>query len=44
LPDNKRIKVIALTMATPNAGTVTPLQPLYDDFKGNAEFKLRTGK
>ena len=44
LPDNKRIKIVAMTVATPNAGTVTPLQPLYDDFKGNAEFTLRKSK
>jgi len=44
LPDNKRIKIVAMTVATPNAGTVTPLQPLYDDFKGYAEFKLRAEK
>jgi len=44
LPDNKKIKLLALTVAAPNAGNVTPLQPLYDDFKGNGVFKLRTGK
>ena len=44
LPDNKKIKLLALTVAAPNAGNVTTLQPLYDDFKGNGAFKLRTGK
>ena len=44
LPDNKSIKLLSMTVATPNAENVKPLQPLYDNFKGNAEFKLRTAK
>ncbi|MDD4968984.1 MAG: glycoside hydrolase family 38 C-terminal domain-containing protein [Paludibacter sp.] len=44
LPDNKKIKLLGLTAARNNSDNVTPLQPLYDDFKGNPEFKLRTEK
>ena len=44
LPDNKKIKLIALTLATPNEENVKPLQPLYDDLKGNQGFELRVGK
>jgi len=45
LPDNKSIKLFALTVvAPPHAENVKPLQPLYDDFKGNPEFKLRGEK
>jgi alpha-mannosidase len=44
LPDNKGIKILSVTVATPNAEIVKPLQPLYDNFKGNSEFKLRTAK
>lgn len=44
LPDNKSIKIIALTVAAPFADNAKPLQPLYDTFKGNPEFKLRAEK
>lgn len=44
LPDNKSIKLLALTVASPETGEVKPLQPLYDNFIGNNEFKLRPGK
>ena len=44
LPDNKNIKLLGITMAAPFADNVKPLQPLYDDFKGNQEFKLRVEK
>lgn len=43
LPKNDRIKVIAITVAN-DTETVKPLQPLYDDFKGNPDFKLRAEK
>ncbi|WP_243348351.1 alpha-mannosidase [Parabacteroides sp. FAFU027] len=41
LPVNNRIKLMAVTLAAPAIGNVTPLQPLYDDFAGHPEFKLR---
>ncbi|MEI6755310.1 MAG: glycoside hydrolase family 38 C-terminal domain-containing protein [Paludibacter sp.] len=41
LPDNKLIKIMAVTIAKPISENVNSLQPLYDNFKGNAEFKLR---
>ncbi|MDP4240626.1 MAG: glycoside hydrolase family 38 C-terminal domain-containing protein, partial [Bacteroidota bacterium] len=44
LPDNKSIKLLGLTVAAPHADNVKPLQPLYDNFKGNPEFKLRAAK
>ncbi len=44
LPDNKKIKVLAITLAKPNSETAAPLQPLYDNFKGNQDFNLRTWK
>jgi len=44
LPDNNRIKVMAVTVASPDAEDVKPLQPLYDDFKDNQAFKLRIEK
>ena len=44
LPDNKGIKLIGVTLAAPSASEVQPLQPLYDDFNGNPEFKLRVQK
>ena len=44
LPDNNRIKVMAVTVALPDAEDVKPLQPLYDDFKDNQTFKLRAEK
>ena len=44
LPNNDRIKVLAVTAVSTDAETVKPLQKLYDDFKGNPEFKLRAVK
>jgi alpha-mannosidase len=44
LPDNRSIKLVSVTVATPTAEIVKPLQPLYDNFTGNPEFKLRTEK
>jgi len=44
LPNNKRIKVLAVTAVSTDAETVKPLQKLYDDFKSNPEFKLRAVK
>jgi len=41
LPKNDRIKLLAVTVTTSSVGNLKPLQPLYDDFKGNPEFKLR---
>jgi len=44
LPNNDRIKVLAVTAVSTDAETVKPLQKLYDDFKGNPEFILRAVK
>lgn len=44
LPDNKKIKLLGLTVAKPNSENAIPLQPLFDDFKGNPDFKLREEK
>ncbi len=44
LPDNDRIKVLAITVAKGAADDVKPLQPLYDDFKDSPEVALRQGK
>jgi len=44
LPDNRGIKLVALTVGVPHEDMVKPLQPLYDDFKGNPEFKMRATK
>jgi len=41
LPDNNRIKVLAVTVVSTKVENAKPLQPLYDNFKGNPEFKLR---
>jgi len=41
LPDNKKIKIMAVTVTKPTSENVTSLQPLFDNFKGNPEFKLR---
>lgn len=41
LPDDKDIKIVALTVGKPNSENVMPLQPLYDTFKGNPTFTLR---
>ena len=44
LPKDKRIKVLAMTVANPNSESIKPVEPLYDDFKGNKEFQLRAEK
>ncbi|MBE0652113.1 MAG: alpha-mannosidase [Bacteroidales bacterium] len=41
LPDNDKIKILAMTVANDNGEEVTPLQPLYDDYsKGNSTFRF----
>jgi alpha-mannosidase len=42
LPDNKGIKLLALTVTSPQTVEVKPLQPLYDNFQNNDAFKLIT--
>ena len=39
LPKNDRIKILAMTVANSNNDDITELQPLYDDFKGDGEWK-----
>lgn len=41
LPDNPKIKVLAVTVAKPTNDAVTAAQPLYDDFTGREPIKLR---
>lgn len=41
LPKNENIKIFAISVATKAAEDVTPLQPLYDDFKNNKSIQLR---
>ena len=41
LPKNADIKIFAITVANNANEDVTPLQPLYDDFKDNKSIKLR---
>jgi alpha-mannosidase len=43
LPKDDKIKILGMTLAAPLADVVKPLQPVYDDFKGNPEFRLRNG-
>lgn len=42
LPNNVKIKIFAVTVANNPNEDVTPLQPLYDDFKDNKPAQLRT--
>ena len=42
LPKNDKIKIFAITVANNPNDEVTPLQPLYDDFKNNKPVQLRT--
>jgi hypothetical protein len=42
LPNNDKIKIFAITVANNVNEDVTPLQPLYDDFKNNKPVQLRT--
>ena len=41
LPNNEKIKIFAITVANKTNEDVTPLQPLYDDFKENKPVELR---
>lgn len=41
LPKEGKIKVLAITVAQKATDDLKPLQPMYDDFKGNADFVLR---
>jgi alpha-mannosidase len=41
LPNNSAIKIFAITVANKINEDVTPLQPLYDDFKNNKPIQLR---
>lgn len=41
LPKNENIKIFAITVANNTNEDVTPLQPLYDDFKDNKPVALR---
>ena len=41
LPDNDKIKILAITVANNPNENVTPLQLLYDDFKDNKPVQLR---
>jgi alpha-mannosidase len=41
LPNNRGIKILAMTVADPQIEDLKPLQPLYDDFRGNPPFELR---
>ena len=41
LPNNRRIKILALTVAEPKMENLKPLQDLYDNFEGNPKFELR---
>jgi len=41
LPNNDKIKVFAITVANNTNEDVTPVQPLYDDFKENKPVQLR---
>ena len=41
LPNNDKIKVFAITVANTTNEDVTPLQPLYDDFKDAKKAQLR---
>lgn len=41
LPDNKKIKIFAMTVANVENEEVRTLQPLYDDFKENQPVHLR---
>jgi len=41
LPNNRNIKIVAVTMAAPKAENLQPLQPIYDNFENNMPFQLR---
>jgi alpha-mannosidase len=44
LPDNPRIRVIAVTVAQDDNDATVPLQPLYDDFTGRKPVEMRAGR
>ncbi|MEA4841150.1 MAG: glycoside hydrolase family 38 C-terminal domain-containing protein [Bacteroidales bacterium] len=40
LPNEPKIKILGITVATPQIDDLKSLQPLYDHFEGNPEYKL----
>lgn len=44
LPKNKNVKMLAMNVAQSTVQNATPVQALYDNFKGNKTFKLRAEK
>jgi len=44
LPNNDKVKILAVTVAALKTENLKSLQPLYDDFQGNPKFKLRAEK
>ena len=42
LPQNSKIIIFAITLANEYKDEITPLQPLYDDFKDNKPVEVRT--
>lgn len=44
LPNERNIKIFAITLAKPFTENLRPLQPLYDNFEDHLEFKLRNVK
>jgi alpha-mannosidase len=42
LPNNRGIKIVAMTVAAPKAEEMKPLQAFYDNFKDNPAFSLRS--
>jgi len=44
LPKDHKVKILGMTVATPNGASLKPVEPLYDNFKENKEFKLRAEK
>ncbi len=42
LPKNNKIKIFAITVANNGNDDIMPLQPLYDDFKNDKPFELRS--
>ncbi len=44
LPNNGKIKVIAISVANDTAGEIKSLQPLYDEFKDSLAVSLRQGE
>jgi len=44
LPKDHKVKILGMTVVTPNGASLKPVEPLYDNFKENKEFKLRAEK